>query len=420
MVKAINQSKSDAVFALALALITLLAPVATDMYLASMPDIARHLNVSYASVQLTLTVFLLAQGVGQVFFGPLIDRFGRRFPLLIGIIIFIVSSILAGFSTSIEFLVITRFIQGLAGALLLVIGFSSVRDVAEGTKAARLFAILLTIEGLAPIFAPIAGGYLDAHFGWRVVLWASACMGLAALVNSFFFLPETLPKEKRLPLQPTAIKKTYWRIARDRSFLLPTLALSGVFFYLFAYISGGAYLYQDIFNLTPEMFGIVFGVTGGAVMLGALTSGRLVKKHMVSDIAILGICLIITGTAVAFAASLSANLYGVVCGFMVALFGLGIAEPTLVSLTMASQNTALGFTAALMGALHLTLSSLSTPISGFLLPISKEYWFIFLLFSACVTLLVAVATRSNLRKHSTELKAPHPAGERMAGTPSVL
>ncbi|MDL2307380.1 multidrug effflux MFS transporter [Desulfovibrio sp. OttesenSCG-928-C06] len=385
-------------FALSLALITLLAPVATDMYLASMPDITRHLNVTYASVQLTLSVFLMAQGAGQLFFGPIIDRFGRRLPLLLGITIFALSSIWAGCSDSIATLLVSRFIQGLSGALLLVVGFSSVGDVAQGAQAASIFAVLMTIEGLAPIFAPIAGGFLDEHFGWRVVLWASSVMAAAAFANSFFNLRETLPVEKRIPLKPRVIVQTYKRIATDSTFLLPTLALSCVFFYLFAYIAGGAYLYQTVYGLSPDTFGLVFGITGSAVMLGAIASGRLVKRTTVGNVAKLGILLIIAGTSVALASYLTVGLPGIVAGFVISMFGLGNAEPALVSLTMSSQKTALGFTAALMGALHLMLSSLSTPISGVLLPINPAYWFIFLIISACVSMGIAVAANAALTR----------------------
>ena len=388
---------SDVRFALSLALITLLAPVATDLYLASMPDIARHLDASYASVQFTLTVYLLAQGLGQVLFGPVIDRYGRRAPLLAGIVVFTLSSVLSGFSGSILMLLATRFIQGLAGALLLVVGFSSVRDVAQGARAARLFAILLTIEGLAPIFAPIAGGYIDAYFGWRVVLWTSAAMGTAAFVNSLLHLPETLAVKNRLPLRPTVICKTYARLGTDRHFLLPTLALSGVFFFLFGYIGGGSFLYQDMMGLSPDEFGLVFGLTGVAVIAGAMASGRLIRKFAVVDVAVAGVILLILGTGVAFGSYFTVGLPGMVAGFMIAMFGLGMAEPTLVSLTMGSQDKAMGFTAALMGCLHLVLSSMATPVSGVLLPMGAGYWFIFLLAAGGVTLGITLAAKADLR-----------------------
>lgn len=398
MLSKASKNSSDARFALSLALITLLAPVATDLYLASMPEIARQLDVPYAAVQLSLAVYLMAQGAGQIFFGPLIDRFGRRTPLLAGITVFSLSSILAGLSGSISLLIAARCIQGLSGALLLVIGFSSVRDVAEGARAASLFSILLTIEGLAPIFAPIAGGYLDAHFGWRSVLWASAVMGAFAFINSFISLPESLPPNKRIMLDAASIMQTYKKIATDKKFILPTLTLSGVFFFLFAYIGGGAYLFQNIYGLSSDSFGVIFGLSGGAVMAGAICNGRMVRTKKVCSVATIGIYIIIAGTVFAMLTSAFAGLYGIVPGFVLALFGLGIAEPALVSLAMASQTEALGFTAALMGALHLMLSSLSTPISGFLLPLSLSAWFVFLLASACLTLFLAILMKKSLRK----------------------
>lgn len=396
-----GRPKAGVKFALSIALVTMLAPVATDMYLASMPEIARKLGVTYASVQLTLTVFLLAQGAGQLLFGPVIDRFGRRLPLLCGLGVFILGSIWAGFSGSLATLLLSRFVQGLSGALLLVVGFSSVRDVSEGSDSARLFAILLTIEGLAPVFAPIAGGYIDGNFGWRVVLWSSAIMGAAALVNSWLHLPESLPKTARIPLKPSIIAATYKRIGTDSNFLLPTLALSSVFFYLFAYIGGGSYLYQNVFGLSPEGFGLVFGVSGVAVMAGAVASSRMVKTQMVSGVAVKGISLIILGTCVCLASALmlgESAIYGIVPGFAIALFGLGITEPAMVSLSMASQRSALGSTAALMGAMHLVLSSLSTPISGILLPKSAVYWFVFLFVASLMTMVLALLTRRALRR----------------------
>lgn len=401
-----TRKRSDGCFALSLALITLLSPVATDMYLASMLDISHQLDVSYGSVQLTLTVFLMAQGVGQLFWGPVTDRFGRRVPLLLGIAGFVLSSVWAASSGALLTLTISRFLQGLSGALLLVIGFSSVRDVADGLRAARLFAILLTLEGLAPIFAPIAGGYVDAHFGWRAVLLCSAIMGICAFINSFIHLPETLPKNGRIPLEPGVIWKHYRRIAADRAFLLPTLGLSGVFFFLFAYIGGGAYLYQDVYQLTPDQFGLVFGVTGCSVMLGAISSGRLAKSRSIPFAAITGVIFIIAGTAVAFVASLSLGLPGIIAGFIIALYGLGMAEPSFVSLTMGSQTSALGFTAALMGAAHLALSSLSTPISGFLLPRSVSAWFVFLLVAGLLTLALAFAVRRQCGNAASDAERP--------------
>ncbi|WP_276819417.1 MFS transporter [Mailhella massiliensis] len=329
-------------------------------------------------------------GAGQLFWGPVIDRFGRRIPLLSGLVLFAASSFWAGCSDTLGILILSRFIQGLAGALLLVIGFSSVSDVAHGTAAAGIFSVLMTVEGLAPIFAPVLGGFIDEYLGWRAVLWASSAMAVLALINSILHLKETLPPEKRLPLHPASILKTYLAITCDKGFLLPTLALSAVFFYLFAYIAGGAYLYQSIYSLSPDTFGLIFGITGGGIMLGAVASGRLVKKTTVGHTARLGVTLMGLGTLLAMTGHLTTGFPGIMAGFLLAMFGMGMAEPMLVSLAMSSQKGAAGFTAALMGACHLLLSAFATPLSGFLLPLSSVGWFIFLLLSALGALAVTV------------------------------
>ena len=381
-------------FAFSLALIVVLSPAATDMYLVSMPDIAKHFDASYALVQLSLTVFLFAQGAGQLLFGPVIDRLGRRFPMLIGLVVFMFCSVYAGVSQSIFVLIISRFIQGLSGALLLVIGFSSVRDVAEKDDAARMYALLLTIEGLTPVFAPIIGGYIDTFFGWRAVLFASAVMAVIALVNSVLNMKETLPLDKRIPLRPDIIWQTYLKIFADKKFLLPVIALSLVFFYLFAYVSGSAYLYQTIYGLSPDSFGLAFGLTGAAIILGAIVNSRI-KLYNLIQVAMAGTIMIFIGTLISFIMSFSIGVYGIIAGFTISMFGLGLAEPSLISMTMSSQKTAFGFTAALMGAIHLMFGSLSTPVSGVLLPVNITHWFIFLIATA---VLIILSTRIAARK----------------------
>ncbi len=172
------------------------------MYLASMPDIAGYLQVSYAKVQLSLSVFLLAQGAGQLFWGPVIDLFGRRIPLLSGLVLFAASSFWAGCSDTLGILILSRFLQGLAGALLLVIGFSSVSDVARGTAAAGIFSVLMTVEGLAPIFAPVLGGFVDEY------LDGGPCCGQARpwlfwpSSTAFFTLRKRCRRKNAFPCTP--------------------------------------------------------------------------------------------------------------------------------------------------------------------------------------------------------------------------
>lgn len=395
-----SASNTGVRFAASLALVAILGPSGIDMYLASLPHMAQDLGAPYTQIQLTLTVFLLAMGAGQLLFGPLIDAYGRRRPLLAGLFVFILASLWAGSSHSIGMLLAARLLQGLAAALTLVVAISTVRDVAEGTRAAQLFALLMTIEGLAPVMAPAVGGLVDAQFGWRAVMVLLAGLGVIAWVNTLINLPETLPLAKRLPLTPSSVMRGYLRILKDRAFLLPALALSAAFFFLFAYIGGAALVYQKQYGLTPADFGLVFGATGIAVLIGAVFCSRTVEKTGVARMAVMGVTMMVAGACVsAFGAVTGLGLLPVAAGMFIALFGLGIAESTLMSLAMASQREALGSTAALLGGLQLSIGALATPIAGYLAELGASNWCIFL---ACFSLFVLLLTRASARRAPTD------------------
>lgn len=381
--------------ALSLGLIGALGPSAVDMYLSSLPEIANHYQASFTRTQLTLTFFLLAMGAGQLIFGPIVDAYGRRRPLMAGLLLFIVCSFGAALSPSLDTLIALRFFQGLGSALTLVVIMSMVRDVSQGVAATRLFALLMTIEGVAPILAPALGGVIDAHFGWRAVMLALAGMGLVVLLNSLLNLPETLPTHRREALHLGSVWRTYMAILADRRFLRPTLAVAAVFFFLFAYIGGATLVYQQHFGMSAQNFGLLFGATGVSVMLGAMFASRRVSHLGLSRLSSLGVRCMAAGALVTLACALAGvGLYGVAAGMALALFGLGIAESTLMSLVMSSQETSLGSTAALLGAIQLSVSSSASPLAALVLQYGPVAWTALLAASA---LLVCLLTALSLR-----------------------
>jgi len=249
--------------------------------------------------------------------------------------------------------------------------------------------------GLAPVLAPAVGGLLDAHYGWRAVMLALAALGALTLLNSALFLPETLPPARRV--SPRGLHRTYVRIALDRAFLLPALALSATFFFLFAYIGGAALVYQRDFGLSASSFGLVFGATGVAVLLGAMASGRLVEQHGVARLSLAGSAAMLGGAVLALLGAWAGfGVVAVVPGMFVALFGLGIAEAALMAMAMGSQQRALGSTAALLGAIQMTLSSLATPLAASLSEWGPLPW---LLFLTVAGLLVSWLTLATARVH---------------------
>lgn len=362
-----------------LAIIVALGPAAIDMYLASMPNMAKDLNTSYAATQITLTVFLIFMGLGQLFFGPWSDAIGRKKPLLIGLITYIAASFWAAIASNLESLVFARAIQGIGASMAIVVVMSMVRDFTEGTAAAQLYALLNTIVALGPIAAPALGGLIGAHYGWRGVMIVLGVLGILVLANTLASLKESLAVNDRIKMNFSSTTQIYWNILKDKTFSFNLLALSAVYFFLFAYIGGSAFVYQNSYGLSTEQFGLVFGLTSVSLILGASSSAYFVKKISITRLALIGAFIMMIGSATCIAMyTFDIGLIGTVSGIALGLFGLGVLEATLMAIAMDSQKSALGSSAALLGAVPMLLSSTATPIAGRLVEVDTLYWLMLL------------------------------------------
>lgn len=394
--------------ALSLGLITLIGPVSIDMYLPFMPEMAAEMGTPYASMQLTLTVFLLAMGGGQLIFGPVIDALGRRAPLLLALAVFVAASFLAAGAQGLNGLILARLLQGLATALALVTAMSTVRDVADGVRAAQLFALLMTVQGLGPVLAPAIGGLIGSAFGWRAVFVVLGLIGILVLLNTALTMRESLPRDRRSSLQPMQVARGYAEILADRLFLLPGLSLAAVFFFLFAYIGGAAHVYQDAYGLSAQGFGFVFGATGFAVLLGAMASARLVARLPIQNLALAGVAAILAGALVAVVSALTGiGLAGIVAGMFLALAGLGIAEATLMSIALSTRSSALGASAALLGAGPLLLGAAATPVAAAMAERGPVVWLAFLAASAAVATALTVTSTARIAKTGLQPQLHH-------------
>lgn len=388
---------------ISLAIIVALGPAAIDMYLASMPNMAQDLNTSYASTQITLTVFLIFMGLGQLIFGPLSDAVGRKIPLLFGLITYIAASIWAALAFNLENLIFARALQGIGASMAIVVVMSMVRDIAEGAVAAQLYALLNTIVALGPIVAPAIGGVIGAHYGWRGVMIALGVLGILVFVNTLCTLKESLATKDRIKLNMRSITKNYWSILKNRTFSFNLLALSAVYFFLFSYIGGSSFVYQTGYGLSTEQFGLVFGLTSISLILGASSSAYFVKKMDISRLAMIGALVMMIGSATCIMMyMLNVGLIGIVTGIALGLFGLGVLEATLMAIAMDSQQTALGSSAALLGAIPMLLSSTATPIAGHLVEVDTFYWLILLsTIGPLILFLVFMGTRQVPAKDMT-------------------
>lgn len=395
-------------FAVLLGLITLVGSASIDMYLPFIPAMSLELGTDYASMQITLMVFLIATGAGQLVFGPLIDAVGRRVPLLVALLVFVLASLGASMATSLNALILARIVQGLACATAMVTAFSTVRDVATGAKAAQLFALLMTIQGLGPVVMPAVGGVVGSLFDWRAIFVALALLGGCVFLSSLLGLRETLPKEQRSAFKPRAIWRSYVDILQDRSFVLAGSALTLAFFFIFTYVGGASHVYQHGFGISAQTFGFIFGATGVAVFVGAVGSAKLVSVMKVQSIAFASTLLMVIGAGIAFSGLWGPiGLAGIVAGMFIALMGLGAAEATLMSIALSTRTTAIGTSAALLGAVSLCVGALATPISAYFAEVGAMAWLVMLIVSGAFSALLAYASAQKVNKAGITVSLQH-------------
>ncbi|MDN5055177.1 multidrug effflux MFS transporter [Aliarcobacter butzleri] len=384
-------------FILTIALIEVLCYMAVDMYLASMPNIASYFGTSYSKVQLSLTFYLFSMGIGQLFFGPIIDYFGRKIPLILGVLLYSLCSILITLSTNIELFLLFRIIQGLSVALIYVSIISMVRDVSKGRVAANIFAILITIGAITPILAPTFGGYIEQEFGWKTVFYTLFSLAIFLSIMSFFTLQETLKEEKKVKINFKNIFIIYFKIIKDRKFLTPAITACLMYMFVFAYIAGASFAYQEIYKLDSKTFGLIFGLTGSALLFGALLSTKLLKVFNMKQLSISGAFVLVIGSIISFF-SVNINFIGfdgIVAGFFISFFGLGLCEASLFSMAMSSQEKSVGATAALLGSLQLLLPASATLVAGYLVEISIIYWLGIILFLGILSFLFTYIVFNN-------------------------
>jgi MFS transporter, DHA1 family, multidrug resistance protein len=261
-----------------LALVTALGPVSTDMYLPSMPDISRVLGAPIADVQLTLSVYLAGYALGQIAYGPVSDRYGRRPILLFALALFCIANLGCALAPNIEALIAARTFQALGGSGAIVVVRAIVRDLYAGARAGRELSLMGAIMALAPIVAPLLGGVLQTGFGWRANFVVTFCIGLIATALVWRSLPETLARRAPEPLTLMGTLRVYRGFTKNRGFLAHLGIIACSFAGLFAWISGSSFVLQDIYGLSPFGFSLAFVVGSLGFMLGTLLATQLVMR----------------------------------------------------------------------------------------------------------------------------------------------
>lgn len=353
---------------LLLGVMVALGPLTIDMYLPALPNIADDLGVSSSVVQLTLTGTLAGLGLGQLIVGPLSDSLGRRRPLMAGIVLHIVASVLCLFAPNIALLGVARGLQGMGAAAAMVVAFAVVGDLFAESAAATVISRLMLVLGVAPVLAPSLGAAVLLKASWHWVFAVLVVIAGALLLLAAMALPETLAVSHRRPLKVRSIAATYLEVLRDVRFvvlvLVAALGMSG----LFAYISGAAFVLQDRFGLDQQAFALVFGA--GAVALIGATQFNVVLLRRFAPQTIALWALAAASTAGIVFVGLSVAHIGGLLGFVLPVWAIlgamGLVIPNAPAVALSRHPEAAGTAAAVLGAAQFGLGAAIAPLVGVL------------------------------------------------------
>lgn len=353
--------------ALLLSMLGILAPLNIDMYLPGFPLIAEDLDAHISLVQLSLTACLIGLAAGQIVVGPLSDAHGRRKPLIVSVILFALSSLLCAIAPTIELLIAARFLQGFTAAGGVVLSRAVVSDVFTGREMTKFFALLMVINAVAPMAAPIAGGGILAlpFGGWESIFYFLSLLGFIMVAIVIVRLPETLPPEKRMPSSIGASIRTMGSLFKARPFIGYALVVGFVHGGSFAYVAGTPFVYQEIYGVSPQVFSVLFGINGIAMILGSTIIGKfggIVSEHRLLQSAVA------VAVAATFALLVITIIEGPLASLVISIFiymiAVGMTFTSSFTLAMKDQGHRAGSASAVVGMLPLVIGSVVSPLVG--------------------------------------------------------
>jgi DHA1 family bicyclomycin/chloramphenicol resistance-like MFS transporter len=383
---------------LVLGSLTAIGPFSIDMYLPGFPAIARDLQTDIAQVALSLTSYFIGISIGQLAYGPLLDRYGRRRPLIAGLLIYIAAAIGCGLSPTIPWLVAQRFLLALGGSVGIVAARTIVRDLFPVREVAKIFSTLMLVMSVSPIIAPSVGAFLADSFSWRyifVILAAIATLVLVAVVRS---LPESRPADDSISLRPLSLARRYVEVFREPAFVVYGLASAAASAGLFAYISDSPFVFMKLFGLSEQGYGLVFSMSACGVIGGTQVNRLWLRARTSREIAMTSVVLQCV-VAVLLIAGVLAGAGSVV--MIVILFcylaGIGFISPNTTALAIEPFASHAGTASALLGGIQMTAGALASALvsyfhDGTALPMAAA-----LLFSTLASLGLQIAYKAHER-----------------------
>lgn len=350
---------------LVLGMLTAFGPMSIDMYLPALPALARGLGSDAGGVQLTLSSFFVGLSLGQLAYGPLADRVGRRRPLLAGIALFVVASIGCAMAGSLASLIAWRGLQAAGACAGMVISRAVVRDLHGPEDAARVLSLLMLVMGLAPILAPLAGGWVLEHAGWRAIFWVLVLFGVACLGAVALWLPETRPATHAHP-SSAAARGTWHSLLRDRRFLRPTLGGALAQAGMFAYISASPFVFIEVYGVPAGAYGWLFGSNAVGLIAASQWNRRLLARHTTEEV--LAWAHAVNAACGVLLALIAWSGVGGLPLLLVPLFGyiasLGLTFPNAAAGSMAAFPRQAATASSLFGTIQFALAAVTGTLAG--------------------------------------------------------
>lgn len=346
---------------LVIGFVSAFGPFVTDFYLPSLPILVEYFHTEASYVQLSLTFSMIGLAVGQLVIGPLSDKYGRKVPLITSLAIFCVSTVGCIYSPNIYWFIICRFIQGIAGSGGVVISKSIATDLYEGKELVSFFSLLSSIQGIAPIAAPVLGGFLLEIAGWEDIFWILLGIGLLLIVALAFFV-ESLPGQKRHLGKITATFRTYTTVLCNARFMKYVILQGFAMGVMFAYIAASPFIFQEHFRMPPFQFSICFGINALGIMIGSLYVPRFNTATKALSIGTSG--FMIMSWVVAATMILGKNVIIVECSLFVLMLFLGFILPTSTTLALNMERDNSGSASAILGFIMFMFGGILSPITG--------------------------------------------------------
>lgn len=350
-----------------LGIITAAGPLTIDLYLPAYPELAAEFGVPETSIQLTLTACVLGLALGQLVIGPFADRFGRRLPVVGGLALWALSSVLVAFAPTLALLTAGRFVQGFVVSAGLVTARAVLRDLSDGQDLAKAFARLFLVVGAVPMVAPFLGSLVLQVTDWRGIFLGLAVVGVLLAVLTYVVLPETLPRSERRPVPVRRLAAAYGSLLVDRAFIAPAMTASLAFAALFVYINGSSFVLQDQYGLSELGFGIVFGIITVSLIVGSqMSSGVVARVGLLTVLRwapVLGAVSI--GAVGVLSLLMTVPLVVLIAGLATSMGLVGVAMPAASAYVLSGQPPArAGLASGLVGVLQFAVGGLVSPLAG--------------------------------------------------------